>query len=315
MEELSETLETKVNRQLKDADRLGKIFGNTAKEIAEDKISILQSAIENLVEAGDPGGVGSILQGFIDQLRALGKSIEETPSRVGIAADNIRRIRLRVFGEQADRLKGLQDDFNAYIAERDEEQTIEKKEELDKQLADAKEHEQNIRDEKLRTYQFTSDLISGMADFTSGILARMGEENKAAALAAAMINKAAAIFQAIINTAVAVTNAMANIPVPFNLAAAKMIKIAGGLQIAAIMAAPMPGFARGADFVVPPGYPNDSYLMAAESGEHVSITPKEKTGREVVVDVHDCTFVGPGGMREFTKQIRFELASLEVLNQ
>lgn len=33
------------------------------------------------------------------------------------------------------------------------------------------------------------------------------------------------------------------------------------------------GFQQGADFVVPPGYPNDSFPMAVTSGEHVVVTP------------------------------------------
>lgn len=31
--------------------------------------------------------------------------------------------------------------------------------------------------------------------------------------------------------------------------------------------------ARGGDFIVPPGYPNDSYRMGVQSGEHVQVTP------------------------------------------
>jgi len=54
--------------------------------------------------------------------------------------------------------------------------------------------------------------------------------------------------------------------------------IMGGVQVAAIHAAkPIPAFAEGADFIVPPGYPNDSYIFRAESGEHVEVTPP---GRE-----------------------------------
>lgn len=38
-----------------------------------------------------------------------------------------------------------------------------------------------------------------------------------------------------------------------------------------------PGFATGADFIVPPGYPNDSYPMRVQSGEHVTVTPAGQT--------------------------------------
>ena len=34
-----------------------------------------------------------------------------------------------------------------------------------------------------------------------------------------------------------------------------------------------PRFQHGADFVVPPGYPNDSFRMRVQSGEHVQVTP------------------------------------------
>jgi len=37
-------------------------------------------------------------------------------------------------------------------------------------------------------------------------------------------------------------------------------------------------FAEGGDFVVPPGYPDDSYPMRVESGEHVSVTPAGQGG-------------------------------------
>jgi hypothetical protein len=33
------------------------------------------------------------------------------------------------------------------------------------------------------------------------------------------------------------------------------------------------GFASGGGFTVPPGYPNDSYPIRVQSGEHVQVTP------------------------------------------
>jgi hypothetical protein len=55
--------------------------------------------------------------------------------------------------------------------------------------------------------------------------------------------------------------------------------------------------------------------MAAETGEHVAITPRGTQQKAVLFDIHDCTFAGPGGLREFAKQVRYELGSLEVLGQ
>jgi hypothetical protein len=38
---------------------------------------------------------------------------------------------------------------------------------------------------------------------------------------------------------------------------------------------PGSGKQHGANFVVPPGYPNDSYPMRVQSGEHVTVTPRQ----------------------------------------
>lgn len=46
------------------------------------------------------------------------------------------------------------------------------------------------------------------------------------------------------------------------------IYVAGGLVVHNAK-----GKASGADFIVPPGYPNDSYPMRVQSGEHVQVTP------------------------------------------
>jgi hypothetical protein len=37
------------------------------------------------------------------------------------------------------------------------------------------------------------------------------------------------------------------------------------------------GYAQGGSFIVPPGYPNDSYPMRVQSGERVTVTPANKT--------------------------------------
>lgn len=40
-----------------------------------------------------------------------------------------------------------------------------------------------------------------------------------------------------------------------------------------------PGFAQGGTFVVPPGYENDSFPVWVESGEHVTVIPRDQAGR------------------------------------
>lgn len=121
-------------------------------------------------------------------------------------------------------------------------------------------------------------------------------------------SKVIAIFEAAINTASAIIEALPNIPLAIG------IGILGAIQAGIIAATPVPSFATGADFVVPAGYPNDSFIMAAQSGEHVSITPKGER-RTAVLEVHDNIFAGPGGMRDFVKIVRSEWESLEVIGQ
>ena len=57
----------------------------------------------------------------------------------------------------------------------------------------------------------------------------------------------------------------------------------------------IPSFANGGDFVVPNGFPNDSYLMRAQSGEHVSITPanssKKSAANEKGSDNHVASLI------------------------
>jgi len=90
---------------------------------------------------------------------------------------------------------------------------------------------------------------------------------------------------AIAAAARAVLNALAMQPfIPVGLAAAVLAGIMGAVQIAAITnAKPVPAFATGADFVVPPGYPDDSYPMRVESGEHVVVEPRGG-GREIIIN-------------------------------
>ena len=61
---------------------------------------------------------------------------------------------------------------------------------------------------------------------------------------------------------------------PWAIPMVAMATIQSGIQIAALSAAkPVPAYAEGVDMVVPPGYPDDSYLFRAESGEHLQVTP------------------------------------------
>jgi hypothetical protein len=69
---------------------------------------------------------------------------------------------------------------------------------------------------------------------------------------------------------------------PWGIAAAALMTALGAVELGVIVAEPEPTFASGGDFTVPPGYPNDSYPMHVESGEHVSVTPAGQGGDQVI---------------------------------
>lgn len=102
--------------------------------------------------------------------------------------------------------------------------------------------------------------------------------------------KAAAVVQATAAAYTAANKALVEVPFPLNLAAAAAVVTAGMLNIAKVVSAHEGGiftsgqkiskFAAGADFIVPPGFPNDSFLMAVESGERVYVKPRNEVDKE-----------------------------------
>ena len=87
----------------------------------------------------------------------------------------------------------------------------------------------------------------------------------------AIFDKSVAIAQIAINTAAGIVKALPN---PFLVTFAA---ITGALQLATAIATPIPEFATGGSFVVPPGFQNDSFPLAmAQSGERVTVeTPAQ----------------------------------------
>lgn len=49
---------------------------------------------------------------------------------------------------------------------------------------------------------------------------------------------------------------------------------------------PGPGGANGLDMIVPPGYPNDSFNVRAQSGERVQITQPGQSGAPIIGQVN-----------------------------
>jgi hypothetical protein len=91
-------------------------------------------------------------------------------------------------------------------------------------------------------------------------------------------NQALAIGNAITSTAEAVVRTLAAYPWPWDLIPAAIVGGLGLAQLGLIMSAPEPTFAQGGSFTVPPGYPDDSFPMRVESGEHVQVTPAGGSG-------------------------------------
>jgi hypothetical protein len=86
-------------------------------------------------------------------------------------------------------------------------------------------------------------------------------------------NRGITISNIIISSIEGVVKALAAYPPPWNAIAAAVTAALCAVQLGLVMSQPEPKFATGGDFVVPPGYPDDSYRMRVESGEHVTVTP------------------------------------------
>jgi hypothetical protein len=96
-----------------------------------------------------------------------------------------------------------------------------------------------------------------------------------------ILEKAFNIAKIGIDTASAVVEALPKIPL------AVLIASLGAAQLAMVLATPAPKFHSGGDFIVPPGYPNDSFPIMVESGERVQVTPSSETGNSNNSETND----------------------------
>jgi hypothetical protein len=112
-------------------------------------------------------------------------------------------------------------------------------------------------------------------------------------------NKALQVANIAINTASAIIRAFIDMPFWIALGVSAGIGILGAVQAGLVLAQappPPPAFAAGGSFDVPPGYPDDSFAMQVQSGEHVDVTPAgEDAGQyRVIVNLNGkaiCDFV------------------------
>jgi hypothetical protein len=151
-----------------------------------------------------------------------------------------------------------------------------------KELRDKKQEEENaITEAQLANLEAVAQGLGGFAAFAK----QMAGEQSAA-------YKLFAISEATIATYLAATKALASVPYPFNFIAAAGVTAAGLGNVAQIISAHKGGefvgtpsgvkkLSGGGSFIVPGGYPNDSYPMLVESGERVSVTPANKVSKDI----------------------------------
>lgn len=323
--EYANTLEERVNKAMAEATRLGAIFGKTAEEIAKDKISILQSAITEMVEKGiEPGNI--VLQGMIDLMRELGITTEEQKviqtdfyqamsNNFGIALAARRRFRelwqAEIDKQDEDELAALEKlneekkaktqgwlDFSIgalrYLAEiansfiQREYAALEKK--YSGMTQAEKDYQAFLKAEKDKQYQTLSaeekrewDLRVEAEESRAKLEEQMEADRKALQIKEAKRNKAFALFEAIMGGAKAIINAYATPPFPVGLILGKLAIVLTGIQIASILAQPIPKAIRGGlvkmiEGGVFQGRPGiDTNAVAVTSGEY--IMPPAQTAR------------------------------------
>jgi hypothetical protein len=126
-----------------------------------------------------------------------------------------------------------------------------------------------------------------------------------AARKTAILNKSIALFEIGLNTAKAITEA------GINVVLAIAMGVLGAAQAAAVLATPIPeipSFAQGVSgFMVPPGFPNDSFPILVQSGERVTVeTPQQQasgSGGNTIFQL-GTIIADPAGLRELDRLLR-----------
>jgi hypothetical protein len=202
--------------------------------------------------------------------------IQRTEQQKEQAAERLEAVRDEIAERQALRRADAERTAEM-IGERREREAEERRRILQEQVdaeRDARAEEVRINEEaaedKIELARQVKDAQNELGqaafDFASTLIDRSIEDERDRAVA----QKALAVTEAIINTALAVTKALSVDPTGIlaGLAAAT-----GAIQIATILAEPIPAAQFGGSFVVPPGNNDDSGLLRVNSGEEVNVTP------------------------------------------
>lgn len=284
--DLAETLETKVSKELLYAERAGRIFGKTAEEVAKDKISILKSAITEMIEEGVEPGTRA-LQDMIDLMRELGRVTVETETIAeAIARNAIARIENRVEKEREQGRISLQHKLDIIFAKKE----AQKKADAD-ELAAAKKLAQDIKAVKQSLWDYSVNGLRYVAQIGDNLLQAQldnekltDDERKALQIKAAKRSKGFSLFEAAITGAQAIISGFASKPfLPVGLLMGAFATTLVGLQMAAILSRPIPKAIRGGlvkmiEGGVFQGQPGiDTNAVAVTSGEY--IMPPAQTAR------------------------------------
>jgi len=126
-----------------------------------------------------------------------------------------------------------------------------------------------------------------------------------------VFNRSTALVNIATNTAGAIMKALEQLGPIAGGFAAGAIGILGAAQVAAVLSKPLPpipSFAQGTrNFMVPPGFPNDSFPIMVQSGERVTVeTPQQQAGGGGEGNVFQIGTViaDPAGLRELDRLLR-----------
>jgi hypothetical protein len=126
-----------------------------------------------------------------------------------------------------------------------------------------------------------------------------------------IFNRSTALVNIATNTAGAIMKALEQLGPIAGGFAAGAIGALGAAQVAAVLSKPLPAipsFAQGTrNFMVPPGFPNDSFPIMVQSGERVTVeTPQQQAGGGGEGNVFQIGTViaDPAGLRELDRLLR-----------
>lgn len=240
--------------QIKDAEE----FARVKQQIQDDaQLESLSSQLEYLKQQRD------LLNKYGYDTLALDKSISDT--ELAISNAKIEK-RIEQEGALHEALKNLQQtaydtalsvvsSFNDAADERRTAEMEKLQENYDQQIAMA-------GDNEARKVEITNQ-FNAQKD-------KLAKEQAAADRKRAVFEKATAIFEIAVNTAVAVSKAVAAAPLTGGLPFSAIAAAIGALQIAAVLARPLPAYETGTD------YAKGGLSMINEKGRELVVTPNKK---------------------------------------